>query len=92
MDCTVREAIEIDLHLTISTERVAFVSINHGSLLSVLASYCIPDIYLCIKTLELPIQNPDASHFCSFTPQCVAPCMQSPKAYLYFHALNKAEF
>jgi hypothetical protein len=33
MDCIVREAIEIELHLTISTERAASLSVNHGSLL-----------------------------------------------------------
>jgi hypothetical protein len=33
MERTVREAIEIELHPTISTERVASVSVNHGSLL-----------------------------------------------------------
>jgi hypothetical protein len=34
MDLIVREAIEIELHSYISTERVASVSVNHGSLLS----------------------------------------------------------
>jgi hypothetical protein len=34
MDRSIREANEIELHPTISTERVASISVNHGSLLS----------------------------------------------------------
>jgi hypothetical protein len=34
MCCTVRKAIEIEIPLTISTQRMASVSVNHGGLLS----------------------------------------------------------
>jgi hypothetical protein len=34
MVCTVREAMRLNSTLTISTERVKFVSVNHGNLLS----------------------------------------------------------